>query len=82
MDIQYVKKDMVDKKGRRASRYKELYDALDQIEPGGKAVEVTYDEGDLINSMRVAVYQYNKRYGVNIKSVNDVKEKKIFFFID
>ena len=83
MDIQYVKKEMLENKSRRSSKYKELYDKLDQLEPGENAVQVVYnDDEDSINSMRVAVYQYNNRYGVKIKSTKEKGQNKIFFYID
>lgn len=55
-------------------------DALDKLEPGGQAVEVTYNNEKGVNSMRTAVYQYNQENGVKIKSGKDAANKKIYFY--
>ena len=55
-------------------------DALDQLEPGGQAVEVSYSNDKSVNSMRTAVYQYNQEHNVKIKSGKDSTNKRIYFY--
>jgi hypothetical protein len=55
-------------------------EALDKLEPGGDAVEVSYTNEKSVNSMRTAIYQYNQENKVKIKSGKDSTNKKIFFY--
>jgi hypothetical protein len=55
-------------------------DALDKLEPGGQAVEVSYSNDKSVNSMRTAVYQYNQENKVKIKSGKDASNKRIYFY--
>jgi hypothetical protein len=55
-------------------------EALDQLKPGGDAVEVSYDSDKNVNSMRTAVYQYNQENKVKIKSGKDSSKKVIYFY--
>ncbi|MEX0770083.1 MAG: hypothetical protein WD035_05070 [Balneolaceae bacterium] len=55
-------------------------EALDKLEPGGDAVEVSYSNDKSVNSMRTAVYQYNQENNVKIKSGKDAANKKIYFY--
>jgi hypothetical protein len=80
MDIKFVKRSQVNSSKRRASKFKPLMDALDKLEPGGDAVQVSYQNEKSVNSMRTAVYQYNQENNVKIKSGKDAANKKIFFY--
>ncbi|MEX1213368.1 MAG: hypothetical protein WEA36_11030 [Balneolaceae bacterium] len=55
-------------------------EALDSLEPGGDAVEVSYTDEKSVNSMRTAVYQYNQEHRVKIKSGKDATNKKLYFY--
>lgn len=55
-------------------------EALDKLEAGGDAVEVSYTNEKSVNSMRTAVYQYNQENNVKIKSGKDSANKKIYFY--
>ncbi len=79
-DIQFVDRDKVRTSRVRTSKFSELLDALDKLEPGGKAIEVNYSNDKEVNSMRTAVYQYNKDNGVKIKSAKDSQNSKIYFY--
>lgn len=80
MDIKFVKRSQIKSSKRRASKFKPLMDALDKLEPGGQAVEVSYSNDKSVNSMRTAVYQYNQENKVKIKSGKDASNKKIYFY--
>jgi len=79
-DIQFVDRDKVQTSRARTSKFSELLDALDQLDPGGQAIEVNYSNDKEVNSMRTAVYQYNKDNGVKIKSAKDSQNNKIYFY--
>jgi hypothetical protein len=80
MDIKFVKRSQVKSSKRRSSKFKPLMEALDKLEPGGDAVEVSYTNEKSVNSMRTAIYQYNQENKVKIKSGKDATNKKIFFY--
>jgi len=80
MNIKFVKRSQIKSSKRRASKFRPLMDALDKLEPGGQALEVTYTNEKSVNSMRTAVYQYNQENKVKIKSGKDTGNKKIYFY--
>lgn len=80
MDIKFVNRSQVKSSKRRSSKFKPLMEALDKLEPGGDAVEVSYTNEKSVNSMRTAVYQYNQENEVKIKSGKDSANKKIYFY--
>jgi len=80
MDIKFVNRSQVKSSKRRSSKFKPLMEALDKLEPGGDAVEVSYTNEKSVNSMRTAVYQYNQENDVKIKSGKDSANKKIYFY--
>lgn len=80
MDIKFVQRSEIKSSKRRSSKFKPLMDALDKLEPGGKAVEIPYSSEKSVNSMRTAVYQYNQDNDVKIKSGKDAANKKIYFY--
>lgn len=80
MDIKFVDRKKIKTTKRRASKFKPLLDALDDLKVGGEAIEVQYKDEKSVNSMRTAVYQYNREKGVKIKSGKDSQNKKIYFY--
>ncbi|TVQ67280.1 MAG: hypothetical protein EA360_02560 [Balneolaceae bacterium] len=80
MNIKFVKRSQIKSSKRRSSKFKPLMDALDKLEPGGQAVEVSFANEKSVNSMRTAVYQYNQENNVKIKSGKDTANKKIYFY--
>lgn len=80
MDIKFVDRKKVNTSKRRASKFKPLLEALDKLKAGGEAVEVSYKDDKAVNSMRTAVYQYNQKKGVKIRSGKDSENKKIYFY--
>lgn len=80
MDIKFVNRDKIQNAKKRSSKFKPLLEALSQLEVGGDALEVPYEDDKNVNSMRTAVYQYNQDEGVKIKSGKDSDRKKIYFY--
>jgi len=80
MDIKFVSREKLNTSRKRSSKFKPLLDALDKLEVGGDAIEVDYSDDKSVNSMRTAVYQYNQKKGVKIKSGKDPENKKIYFY--
>jgi len=80
MDLKFVKRSQIKTSKKRSSKFKPLLEALDKLEPGGQAIEVSYSNEKNVNSMRTAVYQYNQENGVKIRSGKDSANKKIYFY--
>ena len=80
MNIRFVDREKIYTSKKRSSKFKPLLEALDQLEVGGDAIEVDYEDDKSVNSMRTAVYQYNQKRGVKIKSGKDSTNKKIYFY--
>jgi len=80
MDIKFVDRKKIHTSKKRSSKFKPLLEALDELEVGGEAIEVSYKDDKNVNSMRTAVYQYNRDKGVKIKSGKDSENKKIYFY--
>lgn len=80
MDIKFVDRGKLNVTKRKSSKYKPLFDALDKLEEGGDAIEVDFEDANHINSMRTAVYQYNERNGVSVRSAKDARHNKIYFY--
>lgn len=80
MDIKFVEREKLNKSRRRSSKFKPLLEALDKLEVGGDAIEVDYSDDKSVNSMRTAVYQYNQKHNVKIKSGKDTENQKIYFY--
>lgn len=80
MDIKFVDREKIKTSKKRSSKFKPLLEALDELSVGGDAIEVPYKDDKNVNSMRTAVYQYNREKGVKIKSGKDSKNKKIYFY--
>lgn len=80
MDIKFVDREKMYTSKRRSSKFKPLLEALDQLEAGGDAIEVDYEDDKSVNSMRTAVYQYNQDQGVKIRSGKDSENNKIYFY--
>lgn len=80
MDIKFVDREKIEGAKKRSSKFKPLLEALDDLEVGGDAIEVPYEDDKNVNSMRTAVYQYNQDNNVKIKSGKDSDRKKIYFY--
>ncbi len=80
MDIKFVNRSNVKSSKKRTSKFKPLLDAIAQLKPGGKAIEVSYTNEKNINSMRTAVYQFGKQNDIKVRSRRDADNKKIYFY--
>lgn len=80
MDIKFVDREKINTSKRRSSKFKPLLEALDKLEVGGEAIEINYKNDKSVNSMRTAVYQYNQKNDVKIRSGKDTEKKKIYFY--
>lgn len=80
MEIKFVEREKIRTSKKRSSKFKPLLEALDKLEVGGDAIEISYKDDKSVNSMRTAVYQYNREKGVKIKSGKDSDKKKIYFY--
>lgn len=82
MKIKIVPRSEIRITKKSSSKFRPLIDALNKLEPGGDALEVTYSNDKELNSMRNVVYTYNRESGSKIKSGKDTVNNKVFFYKD
>ncbi|WP_445666162.1 hypothetical protein [Fodinibius sp. AD559] len=80
MDINFVSRTDIKISKKSSSKYKPLLDAVKKLEPGGKALEVSFKDETELNSMRNVVYGYNRDTGDQVKSSKHPEKKVVFFY--
>ena len=80
MDINFVSRTDIEISEKSSSKYKPLLDAVKMLEPGGKALEVSFEDEAELNSMRNVVYGYNRDTGDQVKSSKHPDKKVVFYF--
>ena len=80
MKINFVSRTDIKISKKSSSKYKPLIEAVQKLEPGGKALEVKFGDNAELNSMRNVVYAYNRKTGDNIKSSKHPKKNLVYFY--
>ncbi|MDZ7691194.1 MAG: hypothetical protein U5K69_08700 [Balneolaceae bacterium] len=80
MKINFVSRDDISISKKSSSKYKPLLEAVQKLEPGGKALEVNFGDETELNSMRNVVYSYNRETGDKVKSSKHPKENLVYFY--
>lgn len=80
MKINFVSRSDIKISKKSSSKYKPLLDAVKKLEPGGKAIEVSFSDKTELNSMRNVVYSHNRDTGDSIKSSKHPKNNIVFFY--
>lgn len=80
MDINFVSRKDIEISKKSSSKYKPLIDAINKLEPGGRAVQVSFEDDTELNSMRNVVYRHNRKTGDEIKSSKHPKKNIVFFY--
>lgn len=80
MKIKVIPRSNVRITKKSSSKFRPLLDALQNLQPGGDAIEVTFSNEKELNSMRNVVYTYNRETGNKVKSGKDAMNNKIFFY--
>lgn len=80
MDINFVSRTDIKISKKSSSKYKPLIDAVKKLEPGGKALEVSFEDDAELNSMRNVVYGHNRDTGNNVKSSKHPQKNVVFFY--
>jgi len=82
MKIKFVSRNDVKVTKKSTSKFRPLIEALNQLVPGGEALEVAYTSDKELNSMRNIVYTYKRENNAKIKSGKDAVNSKIYFYKD
>ena len=80
MDINFVSRTDIRISKKSSSKYKPLLDAVKKLEPGGKALQVSFEDETELNSMRNVVYGYNRDTGDQVKSSKHPEKNVVFFY--
>ncbi|NGP87769.1 hypothetical protein [Fodinibius halophilus] len=82
MDINFVSRKDINISKKSSSKYRPLLEAIQQLEAGGKAIQVSYDDKAELNSMRNVIYSYNRQENENVKTSKHPDKKVVFFFLE
>ncbi|MCC5927376.1 MAG: hypothetical protein JJU41_12535 [Bacteroidetes bacterium] len=82
MKIKIVPRSDVKITKKTTSKYKPLLEALDQLKPGGQAIEATFSNEKEFAAMRNVVYAYNRANNVKVKSSKDSANGKVYYFLN
>lgn len=82
MNLKFVSREKIRVSKRRSSKFRALVDSLNNLTPGGQALEVTYADTKELNSIRNIVYTHNRETGTKIKSGKDSENNRVFFYRD
>ncbi|WP_440999340.1 hypothetical protein [Fodinibius sp. SL11] len=80
MDINFVSRTDINISKKSTSKYKPLLDAVKKLDPGGKALEVSFEDEKELNSMRNVVYGYNKDTDEKVRSSKHPQKNIVFFY--
>jgi len=78
--VKFVPKSEITISRKSSSKYQDLIDAAKKLKPGGKALQVTYQDERELNSMRNIIYSLNKEEDFEIRSNKDAKNKIVYFY--
>lgn len=82
MKIKEVSRNDIRISKKSSSKFRPLLDALHKLQPGGNAIEVSFNNDKELNSMRNVVYTFNRETGNRVKSGKDSVSGKIYFYKD
>ena len=80
MNINFVSRSDISVSNKNSSKYEPLLDNVQKLKPGGKALQVKYDNEAELNSMRNAVYAYNREQNEDVKSSKHPDKNMVFFY--
>lgn len=82
MKIKVIPRSNIRTSKKSSSKFRPLIEALESLQPGGDAIEVTFTNDKELNSMRNVVYTFNRENGQKVKSGKDAVNGKIYFYKD
>lgn len=80
MNINFVSRSDIKMAKRNPSKYDPLLENILKLKPGGKALEVTFEDDAELNAMRNAVYAFNREHNEDVKSSKHAQKKLVYFF--
>lgn len=80
MNINFVSRSDINISKKSSSKYEPLLENIQKLKAGGKALEVSFDEDAELNSMRNAVYAFNREHNEDIKSSRHPDKNIVFFY--
>lgn len=80
MKIKPVPRSEIKVSRKSTSKFQPLIDALNKLEKGGDALQVTYSSEKELGSMRNVVYTYMRTSGTKIKSRKDASTGNFYLW--
>ncbi|TVR29202.1 MAG: hypothetical protein EA390_10240 [Balneolaceae bacterium] len=82
MKVRLVPRTKIRVSRKTKSKYDKLKLALDELVPGGSAIQIRYKDNKELNSIRNIAYSYNKEMNKKVRSSTESADNIIFFFQD
>jgi len=82
MKVRLVPRSNIRVSRKTKSKYNKLLFALDELEPGGSAIQIRYTDVKELNSIRNIAYSYNKENNKKVRSSTESTDNIIFFFLN
>jgi hypothetical protein len=82
MKVRLVPRAKVRVSRKSNSKYSKLKSAIEDLKPGGDALQVKYSDKKELNSIRNIAYTYNKENNKKVRSSSDSSDNMIFFYLD
>jgi len=82
MKIRFVDRSDIKISRKSKSKYRPLKEAIAELESGGDAVQVKFEDEKELISLRNVIYTYNRETGSNVRSSADKSKKIIFFYVE
>ena len=82
MKIKLVPRSDVKTSRKKKSKYQSLKDALEKLEPGGKAIQVKFSNRKELISYRNIIYSFNRENKSSVRSSADSNNDTLYLYID
>jgi hypothetical protein len=82
MKVRLVPRSKIRVSRKTKSKYNKLTLALEELKPGGSAIQIRYKDVKELNSIRNIAYSYNKEKNKKVRSSTERTDNIIFFFLD
>jgi 23S rRNA U2552 (ribose-2'-O)-methylase RlmE/FtsJ len=82
MKVRLVPRSKIRVSRKTKSKYDKLKLALDELKPGGNAIQIKYTDKKELNSIRNVAYSFNKEKNGKVKSSSGNADNILFFYVD
>lgn len=82
MKVRLIPRSKICVSRKTKSKYDKLKLALEELEPGGNAIQIKYADKKELSSIRNVAYSFNKEKNGKVRSSSGNSDNILFFFVD